>query len=106
MLGRRVANHDEVVEPGDYTVNFDEDGRPTLLWAALPNRSHVRIPAYGHGYGGPEWSIAIEEDGTVTVDPSIRLYPLDKPLDPEDSVFGWTGDGWHGYLRRGVFEPC
>lgn len=45
----------------------------------------------------PTWTITVEEDETVTVWPSIwwNKDRLDR-LAP----------GWHGYLRRGVWESC
>lgn len=46
---------------------------------------------HGHVYDSL-WSITVEEDQTITVNPSIWW---DKDATPP---------GWHGYLQRGVWR--
>jgi hypothetical protein len=64
------------------------------MWGILPIDAHCRLPSIGHSdRGGPEWTISEEDDGTVTVDPSIQMLPVE----------GYA-PGWHGYLERGVWR--
>jgi|HubBroStandDraft_6_1064221.scaffolds.fasta_scaffold678389_2 hypothetical protein len=89
MQGRRLpdgpmADH---FEPGDYQLS---EGA-TNLYVALP-RSPPGRPAFAMlplGPGG--WSVTEEEDGTLTVSPSIH--------DTDEG-------GYHGWLERGVWREC
>jgi hypothetical protein len=40
------------------------------------------------------------EDGTITVSPSILVYPRPRHGDPDER------SGWHGFLERGVWREC
>ena len=98
MRGHRVKSIEAITDPGDYCVVFAEDGGIKALWFALPNRAGSmwnRIAGEGYGaehtHGGaePEWKIRVEEDGSVTVEPSINA----------------PGE-WHGWLRAGEWSDA
>lgn len=96
MKGRRVKSTDAIEQPGDYCVIFSDDGGIKSLWFALPNGSmwnRIAGEGYGvertHGGAEPEWKIRIEDDGSVTVDPSINA----------------PGE-WHGWLCRGEWSEA
>lgn len=78
MQGRRVSTFADASQPGDYCLM-----RSGALWVILPSGIHGRIDP-------EEWTITEEEDGTITVDPSIHDAP----------------DGWHGWLRHGVWTSA
>lgn len=106
LIGRRCKDAASLAEPGDYAVRLGAADEVITFSAILPNRARCHLPATGHGQGhGPEWDVKVEEDGTVTVDPSILLHGLGYEMDPEHSVDGWTGDEWHGWLKHGVWTP-
>lgn len=74
------------LQPGDYSLRADG-----ILWVRVPNGLMARIDE--------RWSVAEEEDGTVTVGPlrpggahSIRIVQGDQ--------------GWHGFLERGVWREA
>lgn len=85
MKGKRrddgTLPHD--LEPGEYS-KAKENG--TALWICCPNGDYARVIE-------PTWTITEHEDGTFTVDPSIRV----------NRVEGHT-EGWHGFLERGVWR--
>lgn len=87
MQGRRAADNSAPwdLEAGDYC--FRGEGAFRFLWVCLPDGTG---PSRLEG-----WDVTEHEDGTVTVSPSI----LDA--DPEKN-----GQGWHGYLERGVWRQC
>jgi hypothetical protein len=88
VTGRRVTSIAALSEPGDYVPTFTEDGAIKALWFILPEGTYGRIAAEGHEKGDePGWKITLDENGVVTVDPSIN-YP----------------DHWHGFLRQGVWS--
>lgn len=97
LQGDRVDSVDAVWngEPGAYYPMIDGDEQVVGLWVKLPTGSLGRLPNKGHGTGGPEWTVIIEDDGTVTVDPSIEQHEV--PGDPPTPY-------WHGYLERGVWR--
>lgn len=67
--------------PGEYAFASAERTPATVLWICLPSGQ------FGH-IDPARWTVTVEDDGTVTVSPSI----LDAP------------DGWHGYLECGVWR--
>ena len=78
MQGRRVDKDmwRNDPQPGDY------------YWSEHMGRWWVRDPLGRPGTLNPELHAVTEhEDGTITVEPSIWDYP----------------DGWHGWLRQGVW---
>lgn len=78
--GRRLPDDVEpwnVTQPAAYCV------RGGVAWVCLPDGTG---PCRLDG-----WTLTEHEDGTITTSPSI----LDKKPD---------GDGWHGYLERGVWR--
>lgn len=98
MQGTRVPTIREVWEgnPGDYTP-IEKEGVVVALWFKLPTGSLGRIAATGHGEADEnEWSIVIEPDGSVTVDPSIEQHANEKGKPPIAY--------WHGHLKHGVWE--
>lgn len=96
MKGRRVESAEAVLDgkPGDYTPVI-RDGEVVCLWAQIPTGSMARLPATGHGHGAPEWQVTVENDGMVTVHPSIRQL----------GIPGHTEE-WHGWLRRGEWSEA
>lgn len=95
MQGTRVGSLDEVMDgqSGSYFPMLDEGGNVISLWAKLPTGSMARLPNKGHGKDEAEWEITINEDGTVTVDPSIEQHEI-----PGNTPY------WHGHLRNGIWE--
>jgi hypothetical protein len=69
---------------GDYALAGPEQ---RVVWVCSPDGEPGHVTA-------PLWSITVEEDGTVSIDPSIWW---DKEGSPP---------GWHGYLRHGIWEAC
>jgi hypothetical protein len=67
------------LEPGEYALASEE---AKVVWLRNPDGE------IGHVSQGI-WEIAVEEDGTITVSPSIWW---DKPT------------GWHGFLERGTWR--
>lgn len=99
LQGERVDSVERVWdgEPGAYYPMIDGDGQLVGLWMKLPTGSLARLPNKGHGTGGPEWDIRIEDDGTVTVSPSIEQHPISGAS---------STPYWHGYLERGVWREA
>lgn len=98
MKGRRCEDVQAVWDgpPGGYCPTFDTEGEVEALWFKLPSGSHGRIAAIGYGQNDePEWTITVEADGSVTVDPSIHQLPIEgnHPV-PE----------WHGFLKSGEWS--
>lgn len=86
--GRRLPDDSEIralERPGDY---FLKDGG-TILWAIHPDTDLSEDPGAGYFTIDSSWSIVENDDGTVTVSPSIWI---NKPT------------GWHGFLERGVWR--
>ncbi len=68
------------MEPGDYALS--ESGN--VVW--------IRDPRGDIGHVNEKWTITVEDDETITVDPSIW------------SNKNGTPPGWHGFLQRGVWN--
>jgi hypothetical protein len=90
MQGRRLPDNNNgpfklgQFKPGDYQKFVDEDGE--VNWFCMAPQGDV-------GNLGAH-TITEHEDGTITVAPSILIYPAaDSP-------------GWHGYLEHGVWREC
>lgn len=78
-----------------YYVVKDDDGEPLAVWLMLPTGTHARLPAL-KADDEPAWKLTIEDNGTLTVEPSIRQHRVEsKDLQIEE---------WHGWLRKGYFE--
>jgi hypothetical protein len=79
--GHRRPNGTEPHElaPGEYALASDE---AKIVWTCSPDGQPGHVTA-------DLWTITVEPDQTVTVDPSIWW---DKPT------------GWHGYLQQGVWR--
>lgn len=91
MQGRIVEGPNQCTEPGDYTLPMKGyTGEVESSFFLLPNArdenaepeersvQHVSFPP--HTY-------VIEEDGTLTISPSILSHT-----------------GWHGYLEKGIWR--
>lgn len=70
------------LKPGEYAQSGGG-----LLWLCLPNGLHGAV-------NRENWTITEEDDGTITVSPSI--------LTNGAAEFG-VGS-WHGYLEHGVWR--
>jgi hypothetical protein len=105
LIGRRVATIDLVLggERGDYVPIFatSRERAVKAVWFRLPTGSIGRIASRGHGVNDePEWDIAVEDDGAVTVSPSIQQrYVPAGPAFPETPP-------WHGFLEHGVWREA
>lgn len=97
LHGRRVDTLEELERPGDYCVCYQQrKDRSTgigCLWFVMPDGEWGRIAGKGFGqpqtHTGvpePEWEIAEDKNGIVTVKPSID-YP----------------GHWHGHLQAGTW---
>ena len=84
--GIRVYPVDGKLWLSEGTYGKDADGR----WLARPP---------GCSMGSLEnHEVEEHEDGTITVTPSILIHVGDGE--------GGMKEGWHGYLKRGVWEEC
>lgn len=88
--GRRVGSVGDLEFNGDYFVKTNDEGQILSLWMKLPlSGTRGRIAAKGFGVEGEdEWEISMNEEGLVTVSPSID----------EGSE-----DGFHGHLTDGIW---
>lgn len=77
--GRRRPDNAEPheLEPGDYSLTSKGDA----VWICLPNGQHGRVDS--------QWTITVEDDDTITVNPSILNRGEHE---------------WHGYLEHGVWR--
>jgi hypothetical protein len=73
------------LEPGEYALPLDGLAVQQIVWLCNPDG------AMGH-VTGERWAITVEDDDTITVDPSIWW---DSQATPP---------GWHGYLVRGEWR--
>lgn len=94
MQGRRLPDitwgagtdaWDAERRPGDYARIVKDD--TTWGWYVVTPNGHVGTLRRNH-------TVVVEQDGTITVSPSILL-----------SLIG-TGEGWHGWLERGIWREC
>lgn len=109
MVGKRIEIpkdafdphevHSILRNPGDYCGPIAHpdlyDGRP-MVWFILPIREDEHPSAHSlRLVCSPPHTFTEEEDGTLTIRASILSY-------------GFEGepDIWHGYLTKGVWEPC
>lgn len=102
LQGKPVDSMDAVWdgEPGSYYV-IRKDGEITGLWFKLPTGGLGRIAAVGHHPdrdADHEWTITADENGVVTVDPSILQHEMPNVAEHPENA------GWHGHLRNGVWE--
>lgn len=74
------------LQPGEY----HRLGK-TLWMMKAPNGEEGAIDQTKH-------TVVEHEDGTITVSPSILIYP-------HRTIDGHT-PGWHGYLERGIWITC
>lgn len=98
MTGTRFPDGEYIDAPGGYS-KYSLDGEPCWM---------VKVPTGGQaffiGRQNPDGSayhwIRENEDGTITVEPE----PLDAPEHRRNSN-SIKFNGWHGYIRDGVWEP-
>ena len=83
MQGRRLPDYTDWSterKPGEYAKLNDQG----FWWAIAPNGD------FGC-FQSPNWQVEEHEDRTITVSPSLWFdYPK----------------GWHGFLRRGIWQSC
>ena len=92
--GKRVdpdADSQLLLKEGEYGKRTDDTRVPGGVWYVRPPGCHMGSLA-GH-------KVEEHEDGTISVSPSILINYRDATGQP-----GF--EGWHGYLKRGVFEKC
>lgn len=100
MIGRRLADGDFPEQPGDYS-KF-EQARGEAWWMVIaPNGGPACLIGKPNADGSPYHWVEEHEDGTITVQP----MPPDAPEERRNSnSILWNG--WHGYIRRGIWEGC
>ncbi|HXU02356.1 MAG TPA: hypothetical protein VN903_15425 [Polyangia bacterium] len=94
--GRRVAEMDDLMLPGDYTLGYNSDGQIVSMWFSMPGfPSHrwnrINGPAAERE---PRWEITEDAEGVVHVEPSIRTQWTE----------GQEPRCFHGFLHHGVWE--
>lgn len=101
--GRRVQSMSEIVEPCDYfgpTTDYTGADVPAIFFLK-PNARDVDAPSRARSIQhvcSPPHVFHENEDGSLTISPSIGQYVRDVPQTPDNS------DGWHGYLEHGVWR--
>jgi hypothetical protein len=87
LQGVRIQNHQKLydAEPGAYLLTHDRDDGTPNLWFKDPAGHVGRI-------SGAKHTITEEDDGTITVSPSILATQADH------------GHDWHGYLEHGTWR--
>lgn len=98
MKGRIVEGPNDLENPGDYTLPMKGyTGDLEACFFLKPNARDEGVPAFARSVQHvtfPPHTYIIEEDGTLTVSPSIS-----------DTREGSNvSDGWHGYLECGVWR--
>lgn len=106
LVGRRIpvpANgklpYAKIKRPGDYCGPiFGYTGPKTAVYFLKPNARDDDAPPRARSLQHvtiPPHSVTEEDDGTLTIAPSIG-----------DTVRGGAGDsdGWHGFLEHGVWR--
>ncbi len=98
MDGRLVNGPNDCIQPGDYTLPVKGyTGDKLATFFLKPNSRDEGVPPFARSVQHvtfPPHEYTIESDGTLTISPSIS----DKRTGSDVS------DGWHGYLRKGVWE--
>jgi hypothetical protein len=85
LQGRRISLrqfYSDSRQPGDYCGPIRKEEGPENAW-------YICDPA-GRIGGLYKHTVTEHDDGTISVDPSIDDPP----------------DGWHGYLKRGVWRQA
>jgi hypothetical protein len=108
LEGQRIDGGTEAIynaKAGAYWPTYvkgDESSGIYALWFKLPTGTVGRIPAEHParqpGVEDPCWTITEDDEGRVTVDPSILQGEIGKPDDPH------YVPPWHGWLRAGVWS--
>jgi hypothetical protein len=99
VTGRRLPNGFECTTPELQALGFDSVPRGAYwidsggAWAVCTPNGRIGSIA--------KHTVVEHEDGTITVSPSILIYPH-EPAEflPEGRP------GWHGFLERGVWREC
>ena len=92
MKGRRLPDYIDWSsdwQPGDYS-------KAKSFWIVCTPNGEVGVLT--------KHTVTEHEDGTITVSPSILIYPH-KGYD-EDTKQAIDMPGWHGFLERGVWRSC
>jgi len=87
MIGKRVEIAEGLMNPGEY--GKAKDGS---WWFCAPNGLHGRLAVEVK----PPWKITENDDGTITVSPSILI----SNRTPSALLT------WHGYLEKGIWREC
>jgi hypothetical protein len=96
VKGRRVADIQAIERAGDYCVRYAEDGRVFSVWFAMPGFPYHfwnRINGPASQYE-PRWEVTEDDEGRVTISPSILSW------------WKWKGEDqrFHCFMRAGVWE--
>jgi hypothetical protein len=109
LVGRRIpvpasGDINEVLgdlEPGDYVGPYTGySGEKPAVTFLKPNARDPNAPAAARSIQfvvSPPHVFTEEDDGTLTITPSIGDRKRHQAADTE-------GDGWHGYLTKGVWQ--
>lgn len=99
MKGRRVKTFNEIQKPGDYCGPISGyTGDKLAMFFLKPHARDKDTPVHGRGIQHivfPPHKYIEEADGSLTIEPSIG----DTRGDGREG-----SDGWHGYLRKGVWS--
>ena len=111
VVGRRHPDTKEGdlpadLQPGDYWKILDADGTPKTSTAPSNLTGtcwHVAVPL---GVGAEAYSLGNLIQHTVREheDGTISVLPGDGSSN--SILVRRRNESWHGYIRRGVFEPC
>lgn len=51
-------------------------------------------------------AVVEHEDGSITVSPSILVYPTTHTRYEGEQLVNYEAPGWHGYLQTGEWREC
>lgn len=93
MKGQRVETIQQVIDgdPGSYMLTDARDA----VWLKLPTGSlgHLPVTDGASHDDPPTWHLIEHEDGTITLEPSIRQLEIPGHVA-----------AWHGHLQHGEFN--
>lgn len=103
MIGRRLADGEHPVAPGDYSkFRVQSVEGPVDAWMVkVPTGGPACLLGRPNADGSAYHWVRENDDGTITVEPN----PLDAPPERRNSnSIGWNG--WHGYIDAGAWREA
>lgn len=92
--GRRLPDGSPIFEDGVERQAGDYLRREDAVYIWIPRMDCYGAPSLFRV--DDRWTVTENDDGTLTVDPSLLMYPIQNE--------GCDVKEWHGYLRNGVLE--